>query len=196
MGERRAPSTHVGTALDNPAMASTGALVITSLSAGGFALLGAGLNNWWGVQREKQAFRRESALELADTERMVWGDDWIDLNIQLEKQDTRLLFAGVPNDLVHALHDISEGCWRDLRFNDEMSGGEQPGISADLIEARRLVIRAIGERLTRRTRRPSRDRLRHEAVAAVNKVFKDAEDDPDDPTTEHLRRMKHRLSPG
>ena len=39
----------------------------------------------------------ETALELAGMERLVWGDDWTELEAHLQREEARLAIARVPN---------------------------------------------------------------------------------------------------
>jgi hypothetical protein len=66
--------------------------LLTGLLSGGFALLGAGATTWNANRRQDARFRRETALELAGTERLIWGDSWIELNVNL-KRHTRPVSA-------------------------------------------------------------------------------------------------------
>jgi hypothetical protein len=92
-----------------------GVAIVSSLAAGGFALLGAGVGDWRTWHRDRANFRTETALELAGMERHVWGDDWVELRAHIERQTARMAIAGVPSELVAAFEDISHACWRDRR---------------------------------------------------------------------------------
>ena len=85
-------------AAHSPAMADLGVAIVSSVAAGGFALLGAGAGDWRARRREKQSFKTESALELAGMERHVWGDDWVELRAHIERQTARMAVAGVPSE--------------------------------------------------------------------------------------------------
>jgi hypothetical protein len=52
-----------------------GVAIVSSLAAGGFALLGASVGDWRTRHRDRANFRTETALELAGMERHVRGDD-------------------------------------------------------------------------------------------------------------------------
>jgi hypothetical protein len=118
-------------------------------------------SNWTAARRERTRFRTETALELAEMERTVWGDNWIELNVDLQRLEARLAVAGVPDDLVQAFHDISVRCWRDLQEDIDMDA-EQPGINKEFLDARRLVHAAA------RAYKKSRMGLSVEAVAGVS----------------------------
>jgi hypothetical protein len=156
-------------------MASTAALVVTSVASGGFALLGVGVTNLTTARREQARFRTETALELASLERLIWGEEWVDLEVQLQQQAARLSVAGVPDDLSEVLREISLACWRDGRASFEQSGGEYGGIALRLNEARRHVDRAVRAYLLRKGRRSTRDKDRRAAVAAVQSVLAEPE---------------------
>lgn len=119
-------------------MADLGVAIVSSLGAGGFALLGAGVGDWRARRREKAAFKTETALELAGMERHVWGHDWVELRAHVERQTARMAVAGVPGELVAAFEDISDACWRYRRDRVEEFGEEAAGISTELLEARRV----------------------------------------------------------
>jgi hypothetical protein len=101
-------------------------------------------------------------------ERLVWGDDWIELNAHLQRQEARWAVAGVPADLIQAFHAISVACWQDLQATVERSGGEHPGISKRLLEAREAVHEGARAYLLRQGSRASRDALRARATKAVS----------------------------
>jgi hypothetical protein len=134
--------------------------VITGISSGGFALLGVGLNSWWSGRREKAAFR---VLELAGMERLIWGENWTELQAHLQRQQARMAIGGVPPDLIQIFHDISVACWRDLQATIELSAGEQRGIGTKLLEARELVHQAVRMCLLRDGWRRSRNTFGVEA---------------------------------
>jgi hypothetical protein len=163
-------------------MASTAALVVTSIASGGFALLGGGLNSWTVMWRDRKKIGGDTALELADTERWIWTEgEWMELNIGLQRQEARLAFAGVPDDLIEAFHEITIACWRDLQFDIEVREPEPgPGIALELLEARRKVMRAAGGYLLRNRRRAQRETLRRDAVLSVREVV-------DNPNRVYLR---------
>ena len=120
-----------------------GVVIVSSIASGGFALLGVGLSDRRARRRARDEFRTETALELAGMERHIWETNWIELQVQLQRQEARLAVAGVPDDLVQALRAVSERCWSDLQDHIERSGGDEPGITSRLIEAYRAVHRAI-----------------------------------------------------
>src|SRR4051812_710706 len=93
-------------------MASTAALVITSVSAGGFALAGGFVNNWMAGRRDDRALAAQTALTIPDTEALIWKlGGWTDLNVALQRQETQLAFAEVPDDLITAFHRVTIACW-------------------------------------------------------------------------------------
>jgi hypothetical protein len=107
----------------------------------------------------------------------MWGDSWIDLNIHTEHIATRLTAAGVPADLITSLGAITRECWRSNQeiagFDDD--GAEVHGISTDLLEARRDVVRAAGAYLLRTGTGQHRSRL---LLAAIDRVDKATTPDP------------------
>jgi hypothetical protein len=150
------------------------ALAITSLSSGGFALLGVGVSNWMAARRERATFRTETVLELAGMERLVWGEDWVELQAHLQRQEARLAVGGVPDDLVQAFHDISLACWHNLQESIERSAGQEPGIRTQLLDARQLVHRAARAYLLRDEKRSVQAELRREAVTTTRSVLQDS----------------------
>lgn len=145
--------------------------IVTAVSSGGFALLGVGFSSFWSNRHEKSRFRTESVLELAGMERLIWGEDWTELQVYLQRQQARLAIGGVPEDLIQAFHDISIACWRDLQTSIVNSGGEQPGISSNLLRAREAVHLAvrmylIGEQ-SRRDRHDARLAALEQVVAVL-----------------------------
>jgi len=154
-------------------MASTGVLVASTLASGGFALLGVGLSNSLASRRERRNVRRETALELADTERDIWEAKWIELNIQLERLDARLASEGISPDLIQALRDLSVYCWRDRTEMIEAVGEERAGISSELLEARRLIARACVTTLVSSGSRRRRAALSREALTEAHRVLTD-----------------------
>jgi hypothetical protein len=119
-------------------------VLVASLASGTFALLGVGLSNLTAVRREQATFATQTALELADMERHIWKQDWIELQIQLERLGARLAVSGVPEDLMQAFHDISVACWRDQTPVLDPDDREQISIARDLLDGRRVVQRAYG----------------------------------------------------
>lgn|SRR5215213_7935085 len=142
------------------------ALISGGLS-GGFALAGVALSNLTSTQRERRVFGRETALELAGMERLVWGDSWIELKAHLQRQEDRLAVAGLPNELIDDFRSISIACWRDQHESGEHSGDEHRGMSTRLVEARQAVHRAARAELLRRGSRRSRRILRANATGLV-----------------------------
>ncbi len=151
--------------------------LIAGLLSGGFALLGAMVNDWNARRRERQRFRTETALDLAELERLIWGDNWTDLNLHLERQETRLAIVGISQDLIKALREVSVRCWRDLQESIELSGGEQPGINTAFLDARRATNRAVGAYLLKRETRSARQKLERQAVEEVERVLNDPDND-------------------
>lgn len=146
-------------------MADIGVAIVSSLAAGGFALLGAGAADWRARRRDKANFKTETALELAGMERHIWGDDWVELRAHVERQTARMAVAGVPSELVAAFEEISHACWRDRRDSVEQGCDEEHvGISTKLLEARSLVHRALRAQLLDET---GKSALLDQAVDAV-----------------------------
>jgi hypothetical protein len=146
--------------------------IVTGVLSGGFALLGGAITTLTAGRRERRNFETETALELAGMERLVWGEDWTELEAHLQREEARLAIARVPNDLVTALNEISSACWRDLRDSREV-GDEYPGMDQELIEARRGVHRAIRAYLLREGRASARHELRRKAIAGVQTALAD-----------------------
>ena len=78
--------------------ADVGVVIASSASSGMFALLGVAVSNRTAVHRDARAFRTETALELPGVKRLVWGDDWIELQAYLQRQQARVALAafGLP----------------------------------------------------------------------------------------------------
>jgi hypothetical protein len=151
---------------------ATIALISGGLS-GGFALAGVGLSNWTSARRERRVFGRESALELAGMERLIWGDNWVELQAHLQRQEDRLTVAGLPAELIEGFRAMSIACWRDGDKTREHPEGQ--GIRSYLLNARAAVHEAARAELLRRGSRRSRRALRLEAYAQVRAVHeKDA----------------------
>jgi hypothetical protein len=138
-------------------------VLVASLASGTFALLGVGLSNLTAVRREQATFATQTALELADMERHIWKQDWIELQIQLERLGARLAVSGVPEDLMQAFHDISVACWRDQTPVLDPDDREQISIARDLLDGRRVVQRAIRAYLLP-SQRGDAHRLRDDAI--------------------------------
>lgn len=152
-------------------MASTAVTVVSTLSAGGFALLGAGFADWRARRREHAAFKTESALELAGMERLVWGDDWVELQAHMERQRARMTVARVPNELIEAFDMVSLACWHERQDNRENC--EHGGISVSLLTPRRLIYRAIRAHLLDED---NRGVLQREALASVRQALPEETD--------------------
>jgi hypothetical protein len=99
--------------------------LIAGLLSGGFALGGVIATLWWQARREDARFRTETALELAELERLVWGDDWVILWVALQRQDARLAVARVPDDLnrVHKFDSCRGHLSRDGRATCRRGSG-------------------------------------------------------------------------
>jgi hypothetical protein len=150
-------------------VADLGVAIVSSVAAGGFALLGAGAGDWRTRRREKESFRTETALELAGMERHIWGDDWVELRAHIERQTARMAVAGVSSELIAAFEDISHACWRDCRHNIDEGGEQGAAISTELLDARSLVHRALRAQLLGEA---GKVRLLNAAVAASRSVLK------------------------
>lgn len=146
--------------------------LISSLSSGGFVLLGVGASNWLAIRREEQGFRRETALELARTEQLVWADDWTELTSKLGHVGVRLTVSGVDDELVRAFHDISVLCWRDRNEEIEMTGNTDAGINGEFTDARRDLQEAV---LASLLRRAGREELRRQAVQNARAILSNPE---------------------
>jgi hypothetical protein len=149
-------------------MSNNVGIAITAGAAGGFALLGVVASNILGGNRERRIGRAEAALELANTEPLIWDADWVELRTELRRQETRLAVAGVPEDLVDAFRRITEACWRDARDSDEQSAGQEKGIATRLLEAREQVHRAVRAYLLREKTWVGRRKLSADAIAVVH----------------------------
>jgi hypothetical protein len=154
-------------------MGNAAAAVIAGGLSGGFALAGVGVNSWIATRREHAGFGRETALELAGMERLVWGDDWIELTTNLERQEARWAVAGVPADLILDFRTISISCWQDLQRTVERSAGQHAGIGKGLLEARQAVHQAALAYLLKNGSGKSRDALRVRASEAVSAALPD-----------------------
>jgi len=146
-------------------------IAISAAASGSFALLGVGLSNTLAGGRDRRIARTEAALELAETERLIWEGAWIELRAALQRQQTRMAVAGVPEDLLDAFRRINEACWRYRRNEEEESGGEQSGISTALLNAREEVHRAIRAHLLREHSRPRRRTLSNSAVSLADSAL-------------------------
>jgi hypothetical protein len=155
--------------------------LIAALLSGGFAIAGVLASDWLARRREDRQFRTTTALELAETELHVWGDSWIDLTVQLERQETQLAIAQTPEELIKALREISEMCWYDQRQTLEQTG--ESAISTTLLDARRAVNRAIAAQLLRSGSEDSRNQLQDAAVSIVRGIAAD-------PAKQHLRSRR------
>lgn len=123
-----------------------------------------------GARREMAAFRAETAQELAGMERLIWGDNRVELEAHLQRQQTRHELANVPADLIAAFQAISRACWEENQRVVARSGGQHSGIPTDLVDARTAVHRAIGAHLLRNQGRRARNALRRAAVNSVRTV--------------------------
>lgn len=148
-------------------MADATIALISGVLSGGFALGGVALSSWTTRRRERRVFGRETALELAGMERLVWGDSWIELKAHLQRQEDRLAVAGLPDELVGNFRRISTACWRDQHETAEHSGGEHRGMSTSLVEARQAIHDAARAELLNQGTRRSRKALRADAAALV-----------------------------
>jgi hypothetical protein len=154
----------------NAAVASdVGVAIVSGGLAGGFALLGVGLTSWRATRRETAAFRRETSLELAGMERLIWGESFTELRAHIERLRARMSEARVPHDLIEAFADITSACWRSYRGSMEETCGEDPGISTDLLSAREEVHEAVRAHL--RCAR-ERKKLAAEALLSVRAALR------------------------
>lgn len=153
-------------------MASTAALVVTSVASGGFALAGAFVNNAMASRRDDRKVAAETALTIADTEKLMWTvGGWTDLNIALQRQEARLAFAGVPEDLIAALHGLTLAAWHDYQVPAGFAedGAEMHGIATRYLTARSAVSRAVAAYLLGKKRRSGRQRK--DALAAADEAL-------------------------
>lgn len=157
------------------------ALISGGLS-GGFALAGVGLSNWTSARRERRIFGRETALELAGMERLVWGDSWVELKATLQRQEDRLAVAGISEELIRDFRTISIACWHDQRDSAEHFRSEERGMSTRLVEARQAVHDAARAELLEKGRRKSRRALRAEASMLVDAALSKRQKRDDPPT--------------
>jgi hypothetical protein len=148
-------------------MSNSAVAIIAGALSGGFALAGVGVSNWLAGRRERAAFRRETALELAGMERLVWGESWVELEAHLQRQEVRLAEGNVPSGLIRDFHDISVGAWRDRKQTIRESGGERQGMGSEFIDARRAVHEAARAYLLGNGSRASRAVLRIRAADLV-----------------------------
>jgi hypothetical protein len=144
--------------------------------SGGFALFGVGLSNGLASRREKRAFQQESALQLAEVERHIWASDWRELQIQLELLEARFAVAGIPAELGERFTRFRILLARPHALYTPDPEPDDPeiewGIRTDLLDARRLVYRAIRAYLLRTDRR-RRSALRDEAIEAVQGLLEE-----------------------
>jgi hypothetical protein len=146
--------------------------LIVALLSGGFAITGVLASDWLARRREDRQFRTTTAVELAEAEQRLYGDNWLDLTVQLERQETQLAIAQTPEDLIKALREISEMCWYDGRESYERFGPDI-GIRTEFLDARRSVNRAIAAHLLRSGSKNSRHQLRSAAVSSVRRIASD-----------------------
>jgi hypothetical protein len=109
---------------------------------------------------------------MANMERPIWEEKWLDLQAQLARQDARLAVAEVPEDLISALRDISETCFRDYRWAKELDP-DQYGILTELLDSLHLTHRAIRAYLLNEDTKASRRELRERAIAAKTEALED-----------------------
>jgi hypothetical protein len=143
-------------------------IAVAAISAGAsgtFALLGVATTNWLTAKRERRAFRVETAMMLADTERLTWGESFQELSTHLQRLDARLAVVGVPEDLVETYPSVCRQCFRDNRATLERSGGEHTGMDANLLDSQHALHRAIQAHLLRRGSARARAQLRADAMA-------------------------------
>jgi hypothetical protein len=154
-------------------------LVLASgLLTGGFALAAAFTVHALTARREARKFRIETASQLPEVERLMWGDSWTDLQIALRQIEIALAVARVDANIVRCLLRITRAAWHDRR--EEVERSAEGGIAVALLDAREVVVRAvIGELLDDQSQPESR-RLRSEAVRAVNDALA-GWDDPEWP---------------
>jgi hypothetical protein len=122
---------------------------VTAGASGGFALLGVAMTNWGTARRERRDFRFQTATALADTERLTWGDDWLELASHLQRLDARLAVAGVPQDLIETYGSVCRLCFTDVQATLERSGGQHGGMKSRLADSQRVLYRAIQAHLLR-----------------------------------------------
>jgi hypothetical protein len=147
--------------------------LLTGLMSGGFALLGGTVTNRYARRRDDTAFRRETALELAGMERLIWGESWVDLEVELQRQGSRLAVAGVPDDLIQAFRAISQNCWHYLDADRAISPDGEGGISSGLLRTRERVHSAIRAYLLKNETPWKRKARRVEAITATRLSLED-----------------------
>lgn len=160
-------------------MTNSAIALISGGLSGGFALAGVALSNWTSSLRDQRVFGRETALELAGMERLVWGDSWIELQAHLQRQEDRLAVAGLPDALINDFRAISGACWRDQHDSVEHSGGEHRGMNIALAEAREAIHRAARAELLKRGSRRTRRALCEEASVLMRAALPESEDSSD-----------------
>ncbi|HEX9966858.1 MAG TPA: hypothetical protein VGB06_02820 [Solirubrobacterales bacterium] len=148
-------------------MSSEAIAIISGALSGGFALAGVGVSSWIASRRQRAEFREETVLELAGMERLVWGDNWIELNAHLQRQQARWSISGLPSSLVDDFQAISKACWRDGRQTVEQSSGKHHMISVTLLDAREAVHNAARAALMREGSRRYRESLVADASAQI-----------------------------
>jgi hypothetical protein len=120
-------------------------------------------------RREERQLAAGTALGVAESEKLIWTiGGFTDLNIALQRQEARLAFAGVPDDLTKALHRVTLACWRDYqdpKGYDEQ-GEEERGITTSLLDARLALSRAVAAYLLRKKLRSRKQRA--EALDVAN----------------------------
>jgi hypothetical protein len=99
------------------------------------------------------------------------------LNISLQRQETRLIVAGAPPELVQALRNMSRFCWFDHQESAERYSdtefADYVGISTELLDARRDVSRAIANHLLRTGKRSMRRQAESRAVENAQRIWND-----------------------
>lgn len=149
-------------------MADTAITIVSIVSAGSFALLGAELADRRARRRERASFRTETALELAAMERHIWGDDWAELQAHIERQRARMMVGGVPSDLIDAFDELSAACFRDSQRSLKMSNEEMRGIGVSLLHARKATHKAIRAHLLEEL---DRNKRRRDALDAAERAL-------------------------
>jgi len=144
------------------------AIAISSVASGSFALLGVAVSNRMTRNRERGRFRSDAALALADLEAAVWGDNWIELQAEVQRQQARLTIAGVGEDLAEALALVAVASWADRRAHVERVERLDAGIRSDLLDARQFGRSSCARVTARRGQGRRRD-----AVGAVTAAVGD-----------------------
>ena len=109
-------------------VAITGAIGILGTLLG--TVVAAGL----AERRERRQLGLETALELADLQRLIWSldeDSYIVLQAALERLDARLAACRVDRALREALDPAAFACWHDNQASGETTS--EGGIDAELL---------------------------------------------------------------